>query len=74
MTKAQIKERIIENGVDNLKEFGYPTVDQNNILTDRIFARFFLSMLNDKVNQVNNKDVTDVIEQLKAEVSANLTD
>lgn len=41
------REQLIEAGVHNLKQFGYPTVNTENILTDMIFKEFFKSMLKD---------------------------
>lgn len=39
------KDQLIAAGVRNLKEFGYPDVTRDNILTDMIFRKFFRSML-----------------------------
>lgn len=43
------RDRIISAGVANLKAFGYPKVDKDNILTDRIYGAFFLSMLEENL-------------------------
>ena len=40
-----IREKLIDSGVRNLKEFGYPAVNSENILTDYIYSRMFKSML-----------------------------
>ena len=40
-----MKDKLIANGVRNLREFGYPDCNEKNILTDYIFASFFLRML-----------------------------
>ncbi len=40
-----MRSQIIAAGVANLKEFGYPNVDAENILTDPIYSAFFKSML-----------------------------
>lgn len=42
-----MRDKLIAAGVRNLKEFGYPNVNADNILTDMIFAGFFKSMLED---------------------------
>lgn len=42
-----IRNSLIKAGVKNLKEYGYPEVDEKNILTDDIYKSFFASMLND---------------------------
>lgn len=58
-----IKEKLIAAGVRNLKEFGYPGVTKENILTDYVYARFFKSMLDD--HNGNAKEVA----ELKAEIA-----
>jgi len=40
-----IREKLINAGLRNLKEFGYPAVTSENILTDFIYSRMFKSML-----------------------------
>lgn len=42
-----MRDKLIAAGVKNLKEFGYPMVNAENILTDNIFKAFFSSMLKD---------------------------
>lgn len=45
MTPTQ--KHLIAAGVKNLKEYGYPHVTVENILTDTIYSAFFKSMLED---------------------------
>lgn len=40
-----MREKLIAAGVRNLKEFGYPAVNEKNILTDMIYSEFFRQML-----------------------------
>lgn len=40
-----MKEMLIQDGVARLKEFGYPDVNEENILTDRVYKAFFKKML-----------------------------
>lgn len=40
-----IRQKLIKNGVSNLREFGYPDVNERNILTDMIYKPFFVNML-----------------------------
>lgn len=63
MTNEQIKEKLLIAGVKNLKEFGYPEVNKENILTDIIYAGFFKSMLLDNKGQAG-KQVDTVIDEL----------
>ncbi len=39
------RQSLINAGVRNMKEFGYPSVTADNILTDMVFSRFFASLL-----------------------------
>lgn len=67
MTIEQIREHLLKAGVKNLKEFGYPEVTTENILTDEIYKAFFKSMLED--NKGIDKQLDTVIEQLLEVVS-----
>jgi len=50
MKKAiDVRDGLINNGVKNLKEYGYPAVDKDNILTDQIYSAFFKSMLEENI-------------------------
>lgn len=61
-----IRSLLIEQGVKNLKVYGYPNVNAQNILTDRIFAAFFMSML--ESNLGHSKDADVALNALIAEV------
>ena len=61
-----IKKTLIENGVKNLKEYGYPSVNNENILTDIIYSQFFKSMLED--NKGFDAAVDAAINNLMAEI------
>jgi len=67
MTKEYIESMLIKAGVKNLKEFGYPDVNEKNILTDYIYKSFFKSMLED--NKGNSKEIDEVIDELLIMVS-----
>jgi hypothetical protein len=58
MTNEEIKNHLIQAGIKNLKEFGYPDVNEKNILTDEIYSNFFASML------IENKDVKIITNQI----------
>jgi hypothetical protein len=66
MKDSEIRARLIEQGVKNLKEFGYPNCTSSNILTDGIYKEFFLSMLKD--NKGHNSQIDKVIDQLIADI------
>ena len=61
-----MRDKLIAAGVRNLKEYGYPDVNAENILTDLIYRGFFLSMLEDNLG----KGVDDAIKPLIAEIEA----
>lgn len=50
------RDRLLEAGVKNLKEYGYPDVTKENILTDQIYSAFFKSMLQDSDNMGKGMD------------------
>jgi hypothetical protein len=60
-TTQTIREKLIASGVRNLKEFGYLSVDAQNILTDMVFKRFFLSMLRDNLGKGYDTDIKALI-------------
>jgi len=71
MTNEKIKDHLLKSGVKNLKEFGYPYVNTENILTDIVYSEFFKSMLKDNKGQ-STKQVDDVIEELLSVIKQNL--
>lgn len=61
-----IRDKLIKAGVSNLHEFGYPHCNVDNILTDVIYSKFFLSMLED--NKGISTNIDEVIDQLISEI------
>lgn len=59
-----IRTKLLKAGVRNLKEFGYPSVDEKNILTDMIFKEFFRSMLKDNLGKGADKDINALLAEL----------
>jgi len=57
-----VTDKLIAAGIKNLKDFGYPEVNKDNILTDEIYSQFFLSMLRDNLGY--SKDVDEAINEL----------
>ena len=51
---SRIDQSLIAAGVRNLKEYGYPGINEDNIMTDRIYASFFASMLDDTISKTEN--------------------
>lgn len=65
-----IKDILLENGVKNLIEFGYPAASVENVLTDEVYALFFKEMLND--NKGKNRKVDLVIDSLLETINKNI--
>jgi hypothetical protein len=67
MTNEQIREQLIKFGVKNLKEFGYPEVTNETILTDFVYKECFKSMLNH--SKGNSVQVDEVINKILSEIN-----
>lgn len=65
ISRPILKKKLIEAGVRNLKEFGYPSVDKDNILTDEVYAEFFKSMLNDNKGKGVDNEIDELLEMIK---------
>jgi hypothetical protein len=61
-----VRDKLISAGVRNLLEYGYPDVNKDNILTDRIYAAFFRSML--QSNRGQGAAADSIIDKLIAEI------
>jgi hypothetical protein len=62
-----IKNKLIQAGVRNLKEYGYSKVDNESILTDKIYSAFFSEMLKhnlDESESENNKVINDLLTEI----------
>lgn len=70
MDNNEIRTRLINNGVKNMQDFGYPNVNQDNILTDLVYAMFFKRQLRDNKGEIPVVDI--VIDQLISEIDTNL--
>jgi hypothetical protein len=62
------RKQLIEAGIRNLKEFGYPAVTEANIVTDAIYSTFFERMLKD--NKGHSIGADQAIDGLLEEISA----
>lgn len=65
---TEIRAKLIEAGVRNEQEFGYPACNKDNILTDMVYRTFFISML--KENKGHGRDIDAAIDGLLAECEA----
>ncbi len=57
MNPNDLEAKLIENGIKNLKEFGYPDVNKENILTDYVYSKMFLGMLKENLGNGSQIDV-----------------
>ncbi len=64
--KKAIRDMLIDAGVQNLREFGYPSCDSKNILTDSIYKAFFLSMLRDNLGKGFDKEINTLIQEISS--------
>lgn len=71
-TLDMIRKSLIKNGVMNLRAFGYPGCNEENILTDMIFKAFFERMLEE--NKGVRLDIDHEIDKLLKELRADGTD
>lgn len=62
----KMRNALLQAGVANLKEFGYPSVTTENILTDIVYKEFFKGMLKDNLGHSTEADTT--INQLLKEI------
>jgi hypothetical protein len=64
----RIRSFILNRGVANLHEFGYPGANTQNILTDPIYKVFFKSMLEENLNVGDSRvaaEVAKLLEEVK---------
>ena len=59
-----LRDKLLAAGVRNLKEFGYPGVTTENILTDSVYSAFFRSMLEEH-SGVGKADAQLLLEEIK---------
>lgn len=68
---AEIRSKLIKAGVKNLIEFGYPTCNEKNILTDDIYSRFFKGMLVDNKGKSHlvDKEIDALLKEINEKTS-----
>lgn len=62
-----MESKLIKAGVKNLHDFGYPKCNEQNILTDKIYSAFFISMLKDNKGKAGT-DIDKAIDSLIAKI------
>jgi len=68
MTDTEIKNHLIKNGVKNLKEFGYPEVSEDNLMTDEVYKLAFKAMLEN--NKGFGQRLDAIIDEMISEVDS----
>ena len=61
-----MRHKLISAAIRNMREFGYPGVNAENIITDQVYSMFFDSMLKENLGHGVDKD----IESLRNEIAA----
>ena len=65
--RIEVKQKLIAAGVRNLQEFGYPGCNATNIMTDKIYASFFLSILKDNLGHGFDEEINALLAEVKPE-------
>lgn len=60
-----IRDIFIESAVKNMKEFGYPLVNEKNILTDVVYKMFFVSMLKENLGLGYDIEINKLLKELE---------
>lgn len=66
-TLTFIETKIVGAGVKNLKEFGYPHCNAQNILNDQIYSAFFRRMLEDNLGKGYDESIKSLLQKLPKE-------
>ena len=61
----KVVDKIIANGVKNLKEFGYVNCTEEQILTDDVYKMFFENMLKENLGQGFDTEINYLLEKIK---------
>jgi hypothetical protein len=61
----RVRKHLIAAGISNLQEFGYDRVTTENILTDEVYSRFFLSMLRDNLGNGFDTEISALIAEIE---------
>lgn len=67
---SDISLKLKQAGVKNLKHFGYPHVDTTNIMSDRIYSAFFVSMLKETRDANVHYPIKNACVELLEEISS----
>lgn len=62
-----MRNKIIRSAVKSLREFGYPEVNEDNILTDEVYSVFFIAILKDGLGYSKELDteISRLLEEIK---------
>lgn len=64
-----MEEKLIENAINNLNQFGYSDVNKDNIFTDLVYSQIFRSMLEDNKGHGDliDKAIEKLLKRIKKE-------
>ncbi len=60
----ELVDKMVEKGVKNLIEYGYPLVNKENIFTDMIYSAFFKKMLDETKGKGFDTEVDELISRI----------
>ena len=66
MNTGSIRDKLIVAGVRNLREFGYPSCNDKNIITDFLYKEFFIVMLRDNLGKGYDKQIMALLKECNA--------
>ena len=71
-----MRDKILFLGVKYLKDFGYPSVNKDNIITDIVYSGFFENMLKETIDDENNSNgvITKECQKLLEEIQSKRSD
>ena len=68
MSRNNIQTQLIKAGIKALKEYGYPNVTEDNIISDYIYSSFFRELLyrsKDLHGGILNKDIELLVTEIE---------
>lgn len=69
MADLPLKDRLIQQIVNRLRQFGFVHVNENNITTDEVYSLYFSKILHEKLGE--NPEIDPVIKQLLSSMNIN---
>lgn len=65
--KKKLLNKMIDRGVEKVKNYGYPNVDKTNILTDYIYSDMFRSILISSYGKGYDNEINELLTMIKTD-------